>query len=124
MDRVWPIPEGGPWAERANAALEVAYRSFQKSVQDNHLSCSHPGFSVNSLGMSTLQSPAYLKGNAANTLHICSWLYGIASAHARRHPDDSHSIVRAGALWGFVRTFEVCLGGEQWLNSKESPCFG
>ena len=68
------------------------------------------------LGMHTQSDVPVLNAKAAKTLQTMRWLTSVVLAQAQN--GDARQQVRATALWGFTRVFDLLQHQGQWLTTE------
>ena len=112
----WRDAENHPtaWKEDWATQLASAYVEFEAYCKQHKIKHSHPAFSLNSLSMSSKKSRPFLKGKAANMLHIGSWLSAVTREYANK--GDDWADARANCIYGFDQTIKLLKSAPLILN--------
>ena len=103
------------WKEDWAMQLADAYEEFDAYCKLHNIKHSHPAFSLNSLSMSSKSSRPYLKGKAANMLHLGSWLSAVTREYANK--GDDWADARANCIYGFDMTIKILTPAPMILNN-------
>jgi hypothetical protein len=112
----WRLAIDHPKTFKEDWALQLtnAYVEFCAYCKQHSIPHSHPAFSLNSLCTTSRSSRPYLKGKAANMLHLGSLLSAVTMEYANLVDDWADA--RANCIYGFDRTIQILKHAPMILN--------